>query len=155
MKLIHCRKCGAAICTEDGLVERMSDVIHELNVKARRSMDGRVARSYLAEAASVTKMMKGILHNTAQIEERRTTLLCENNELINYLLENDLITKKKLKELREIAREKARIRNEENQKEIDRIYGNFNSLYSPSNKTKADPTAKKAIRNINRKGGKK
>lgn len=66
MKLIRCRKCGAALVTEDALIERMNDTIHELNEKARHSKNGKIAKSYLAEAASVTKMMKGILHNIAQ-----------------------------------------------------------------------------------------
>ena len=59
MRLIHCRKCGAALVTEDALIERMNDTIHELNEKARHSKNGKIAKSYLAEAASVTKMMKG------------------------------------------------------------------------------------------------
>ena len=58
MRLIRCRKCGAALVTEDALIERMNDTIHELNEKARHSKNGKVAKSYLAEAASVTKMMK-------------------------------------------------------------------------------------------------
>ena len=74
MKLIRCRKCGAALVTEDALIERMNDTIHELNEKARHSKNGKIAKSYLAEAASVTKMMKGILHNTAQMEARASPL---------------------------------------------------------------------------------
>lgn len=72
MRLIHCRKCGAALVTEDALIERMNDTIHELNEKARHSKNGKIAKSYLAEAASVTKMMKGILHNTASMEARKS-----------------------------------------------------------------------------------
>lgn len=37
MRLIRCRKCGAALVTEDALIERMNDTIHELNEKARHS----------------------------------------------------------------------------------------------------------------------
>ena len=145
MRLIRCRKCGAAITTEDGLIERMNDTIHELNEKARRSKHGGIAKSYLAEAASVTKMMKGIIHSTAQIEERKNTLLCEHSELVHYVLANNLITHEKMDELRVIARKKAEIRNAEDQANIDRIYGAYKSLYTPANNTKADPTANKAI----------
>lgn len=38
MKLIRCRKCGAALVTEDALIERMNDTIHELNEKARHGI---------------------------------------------------------------------------------------------------------------------
>lgn len=148
MKLIHCKKCGASIVTEDALVERMQDYIHELNEKARKSKDGRVAKSYLAEAASVTKMMKGILHNTAQIELRKRTCFSELNEIVNYIRLNGLVSNEKINELRTIAREKAKERNAENQKELDRIYGEWDKLDTPFNRTKRDDTAKKAIRNV-------
>ena len=145
MKLIHCRKCGAAIVTENALVERMNDAIHELNEKARKAKNGKMANSYLAEAASVTKMLKGIIHATTQIEERRTTCMCELTEIVHYIRSNNLITDEKLDELRKKAREKAKEKNAANQKEIDRIYGEYKALDTPFNKTKADSTANKAI----------
>ena len=148
MRLIHCKKCGAAMVTENALIERMNDTIHELNEKARRSKHGGIAKSYLAEAASVTKMMKGIIHNTAQMEDRRTTCSCELAEITHYLRENNLVSDEKLDELRAVARKKAEVKNAENQKEIDRIYGEYKSTYTPSNKTKADPTANKAMSNL-------
>ena len=149
MRLIHCKKCGAAMVTEDALIERMEDTIHELNEKARSSKSSKIANPYLAEAASVTKMMQGIIHNTAQMEDRRITCQSEMAEIVHYLRKNNLITDEKLNELRLIAREKAEVRNAENQKQIDRIYGKYNSLYTPFNNTKADPTAKKAIARTN------
>lgn len=149
MRLIHCKKCGAAMVTDNALIERMNDTIHELNEKARHSRHGGIAKSYLAEAASVTKMMKGIIHCTAQIEERRITCNCELSELVHYIRENNLITDEKLDELRKNARKKANQKNAENQKEIDRIYGKYQGLYTPSNNTKADPTANKAIAKLN------
>lgn len=148
MRLIRCKKCGAAICTEDNLIERMSDFSHELNEKARHCEDWKVAKTYLAEAASVTKIMKGIIHATANIETRKVTLQCEYAELVHYVREHDLITDEKLNELRVIAREKAKALNQEEQKEIDRLYGDYKSLYNPVNVTNADPTARKALSNM-------
>lgn len=145
MKLIKCKKCGSAIVTEDALLERMNDTIHELTEKARNPKNKKNANSYLAEASNVTKMMKGILHNTAQMEERKVTCSLELSEIVHYLLQNNLITHEKLDELRAIARNKAKERNIQNQKELDRIYGNYKSLYTPCNKTKNDSTANKAI----------
>lgn len=148
MRLIHCKKCGSPIVTEDAIIERMSDTIHELNEKARRSKHGGIAKSYLGEAASVTKMMKGILHNTSQLEYRRKTSQAELAEIVGYIREHDLIPDDVLSELRYQARQKAAEKDAVNQKEIDRIYGEYNSLYSPMNKTKPDPTAEKAMRKI-------
>ena len=149
MRLIHCKKCGAAMVTEDALIERMNDTIHELSEKARHSKSSREANSYMAEAASVTKMMRGIIHNTAQMEDRRITCRLEMDEIVHYLRTNNLITDEKLSELRQIGRKKAELRNAENQKEINRIYGKYNGLYMPCNNTKRDPTAKKAIARTN------
>ena len=118
MRLIHCKKCGAALVTEDALIERMNDAIHELNEKARHSKNGKVAKSYLAEAASVMKMMKGIIHNTAQLEDRKVTCAAELSEIVHYVKENNLISDEKLSELREKARKRARIRNEKTKKKL-------------------------------------
>lgn len=149
MRLIHCKKCGSAMVTENALIERMNDAIHELNEKARRSRNGKAANSYLAEAASITKMMKGIIHNTAQMEDRKITCAMELAEIVHYIRFNNLVTDEKLDELRQIAREKAKVRNAENQKEIDRIFGEYKSLYTPFNNTKSDSTANKAIARTN------
>lgn len=149
MRLIHCKKCGSAMVTENALIERMNDAIHELNEKARRSRNGKAANSYLAEAASITKMMKGIIHNTAQMEDRKITCAMELAEIVHYIRFNNLVTDEKLDELRQIAREKAKVRNAESQKEIDRIFGEYKSLYTPFNNTKSDSTANKAIARTN------
>lgn len=132
-------------------VVMMSDLYKTPELR-RHSKNGKVAKSYLAEAASVTKMMKGILHNTAQMEARKSGSSYELSEIVHYIRENDLISDEKLDELRKTARERAKIRNEENQKEIDRIYGKYRGGYIPSNNTKSDKTAEKAIKNVGKKG---
>lgn len=63
-------------------------------------------------------MMKGILHNTAQMEARKSGSSYELSEIVHYIRENDLISDEKLDELRKTARERAKIRNEENQKKL-------------------------------------
>lgn len=145
MRLIHCKKCGAAMVTENALIERMQDTIHELNEKARCTKNDKIAKTYMAEAASVTKMMKGIIHNTAQMEDRRITCQLEMSEIVKYIRNNNLITDEKLDELRAMARDKAKERNLANQKEIERIYGEYKPLCTPFNNTKADTTADRAI----------
>ena len=72
-------------------------------------------------------------------------------EIVAYIRNNDLISDEKLSELRDVARKKAKERNLANQKELDRIYGQYSSLYVPSNTTKPDKTAKTAIKNVTRK----
>lgn len=117
MRLIKCRKCGATLCTDESFIENMMDMVHELNKKARRS-SGKKAQSYIGEAASITKIMKGIIHQTAQMEERKITCQCEMSEIVNYIRTEHLVSDEKLNELRTVAREKAERKNAENQKEI-------------------------------------
>lgn len=152
MRLIHCQKCGTAIVTEDAFVERMQDAVHELNEKARKTRNNKNAQSYIREASSITKMMKGILHNTAQMTDRKLTCQLEMCEIVYYLRKNNLISDEKLDELRETARKKAEARNSENEKEIQRIYADYHSIYNLSNRTKADLTAERAVTKAGRDG---
>lgn len=147
MRLIHCKKCGSATATEDAIVERMQDYVAELNEKARKCKRYADKCSYMQEASSVTKMMKGILHNTAQMQERKITCNCELSEIVNYIRENRLVSDEKLDELRSVARENAKLKNEREQKEIERIYGNFKNRITPFNNTKSDPTTNNALKN--------
>lgn len=147
MRLIKCRKCGATLCTDESFIENMMDMVHELNKKARRT-SGKKAQSYIGEAAGITKIMKGIIHQTAQMEERKITCQCEMSEIIHYIRTEHLVSDKKLDELRTVAREKAERKNAENQKEIERLYGKYRGLSTPFNNTMNDSTASTAIRNI-------
>ena len=61
-------------------------------------------------------MMKGIIHNTAQMDDRKVTCAAEMAEIVHYIRENALISDEKLDELRRIARERAKIRNKRKSK---------------------------------------
>lgn len=148
MRLIKCRKCGTPILPEDTLLQNMMEMHHELCQKSRQAKNMKKANSYIQEAAVLKKMITGIIHQTAQMEDRKVTNVCEMSEIVNYIRENNLVTDEKLDELRRIGREKAKQKNYENQKEIDRIYGRYKELYVPSNQTKADKTANTAIKKV-------
>jgi transcriptional regulator NrdR family protein len=147
MRLIKCRKCGAAICTDETFQERMLDAIAECNNRARK--DRKNANSYLQEAAAYRKILTQYLHRTAQYE---SSLRIERNEksvLVAYVLQHGLVTQEKLDELYEIAKERTEANNREDAKIIEQLYGQAkNPLF---NNTKADPTAREAIRTA--KGG--
>lgn len=153
MRLIKCKKCGATVCTEDAMIERMSDTIHDLHEKARHSR-GENKQSYMQEAAAVKKMLTQIIHTTAQMEDRKTTKNMELTEIIHYIRENHLITDEKLHELQENARRKAEERNKADQEVIEKVYGEYKTTYNPFNSTKADKTSMSAIANTMRKAEK-
>lgn len=147
MRLIRCRKCGAMICSQDTMVESMMAEVERLNKLAENDCKynkGRLRNVYVQQSSQVYKMMKQIIHLTSQMDEYSRLLSTEKGVLVHYLLQNNLITLEKLHELEAYAREKAKIADERDQKQIEAIYGDFRR--ETVNRTKADPTARKAIR---------
>ncbi len=61
------------------------------------------------------------------MEERKTSVLNELSEIIHYIRFNNLVSDEKLDELRKIAREKAKEKNKKDEREIKRVYGEFES----------------------------
>lgn len=142
MRLIKCRKCGATICTDEAFQERMLDAIEECNKQARKNKKN--ANSYLQQAATYKKILSQYLHRTAQYDSELRRCKNENSVLIHYLLDNDLITKEKLYELKDKGHERAAANDREDAKVIEQLYGQAkNPLF---NNTKADPTARKAMK---------
>jgi len=148
MKLVHCKKCGAAIVTEDALLERMQDMVNELAEKQRKCKRQIDRDSYAAQIKSITKMMTGIRHHYSQMEERKTTVLSELSEITHFILANNRVTPDELDVLRKIAREKADKKNKAEQAEIERIYGEYKTTYDPFNRSNSDKTANQAIRHL-------
>jgi hypothetical protein len=148
LRLVKCKKCGAVVMSTDTLIQSMMDTIHELNEKARKATKYTDKQSFLGEASSVTALMKQVLHHTYGLEERKNNLKQEKSVLVNYLLENELITKEKLNELDIIARERARILNIEEEKQINVLYGSYHNFMA--NMTKRDDTASQAINRLSK-----
>ncbi len=148
MKLLRCRKCGTMITTQDTMVECMMAEVERLNRLAENDAKynrGRMKNLYAQQSSQVSKMMKQIIHLTSQMDRQSRILNQEKGVLVYYLLQNGLITEEKLHELEKIARERAAQADARDQKEIERIYGSFQS--SCTNRSKADPTAQKAMKN--------
>lgn len=147
MRLIRCRKCGAMITTEETMVECMMEEVERLNRLAEKDAKynkGKLKMLYTQQSAQVYKMMKQIIHLTSQMDEHNRQLNQEKGVLVHYLLQNNLITLEKLHELEAYARERAALADAQDQKKIAEIYGVFQS--DTVNRTKADPTAWKAIK---------
>ncbi len=147
MKLLRCRKCGAMITTQDTMVDCMMAEVERLNRLAENDAKynkGRLKSTYEQQSSQVYKMMRQIVHLTSQLDEDSRRMHQEKGVLVHYLFSNGLITEAKLHELEAIARERAAQANERDQRQIEAIYGDFQS--SIHNRTKADPTAQKAMR---------
>lgn len=146
MRLMKCKKCGTPMMLDTYAVENMYCAMQECNEKARKAKNPSLRNSYVQEASQIRKMISQTIHRTTQIEERKNTFLCELSEIVHYINENNLISHEKLNELRKIAREKASIKNKEDENQIKKIYGEFESALT--NRSKKDPTAHKAIKEL-------
>lgn len=154
MKLVKCTNCSAAVLTEDTLINSVLDHIEYLSSKLKKANNiipkglRHNTRSDLKQEINVCKKIATqIIHGTTQIEMRKMTIDKEKNELVGYLLANNLITKEKIHELDVIARKKVKEQQEKldgvDRENINKNRDEFISLLT--NRTKKDPTANKAI----------
>lgn len=142
MRLIKCRKCGATICTDEAFQERMLDAIAECHEKARK--DRKNGGSYLHEASTYKKILNQYLHRTSEYDSELRRQRNVNSVLVHYLLNNGFATVEKIAELRNEGEERAAAKDREDAKVIEQLYGQAkNPLF---NNTKADPTARKAMK---------
>ena len=144
MRLIKCRKCGATIATDETFIQRMMDDINALSEKARK--DRKNAPSYVQEAKAIRKIMQQYLHTTASMDSHKRRLTNELSVLIHYVRENNLISDEKLAELTNVARERAAEQDRKDEERVRELYSGFENI--SFNRTKADPTAKQAMRRI-------
>lgn len=144
MKLLRCRKCGATITTNDEVMRNYMEEIDRLTRLAIK--DRKNSPAYLSQAANLRKVMTQIMHLTAQIDESSRIKANELAFLNNYVREHHLVPDEKLWELRDAAREQARKRIAEDEKKIEELYGNFNSILC--NRSRRDPTENAALRKM-------
>lgn len=144
MKLLRCRKCGATITTNDEVMRNYMEEIERLTKLSIRDKKNKTA--YQMQAASLRKIASQIMHLTDQNDEILRVKTNEIAVLNDYIRENGLIPDEKLWELRDFARERARKRIAEDEKKIEELYGNFNSILS--NSSRRDPTEKKVLKGM-------
>lgn len=126
------------------MVETMMAEINRLNGLAAK--DSKHRNTYQQQSAQLFKLMKQIIHITAQMDDAVRNLKNEKSVLVNYLIANNIVTYDKLHELEAVARERAKKQNEKDSKELERLYGEAYSICQ--NKTKSNPTEKTALKNV-------
>jgi hypothetical protein len=142
MKILRCRKCGTMITTQDNLMQNYMEEIKRLNDLAIRDRRNRAV--YQQQASQLTKIANQILHATTQMEEKQRNLQNELSVLVFYVRENGLVSDDKLSELRDKGRERARKKSEEDEKLLEQLYGNFNSILASS--SRRDPVEKAVLK---------
>ena len=146
MKMLYCRKCGAAVITDEDLAQRILD---RANEAANRAVHcpGKYKPAALHEAAGYRAMYKALMHNISNRDyaEAVTPLILAT--LTKEIKARGLMTEEEIAVIYDKAREQARIKKLAAEKEEQRIYGEFEAA---CNRVKADPTANEAIANVDR-----
>lgn len=149
VKLIRCAKCGTVITTQETMVQSMMAEVTRLNQLAEKDKKfngGKMACLYMQQSAQVHKLLKQILHMTAQTDERVRLVNQELSVLRHYVRQNALVSDETLRELELKARDRAAEANKKDQAKINELFGEFQSICQ--NRTKRDPTAEKALKNV-------
>lgn len=171
MRIIRCKKCGTMVTDDDNILERIMDESREERTMAeeeeKKANDMITkgnelvskgnsliakgnnliskAKTRRANAKQLDKLATQIQHRRTQLNDRENLKIHEASVIIQYILNNNLVTEEKLEELQEIAKEKAEKARMEEERELDLLYKSF-STYT-GNRTKADPTYKDATKN--------
>ena len=144
MKVLRCRKCGTVITTENNYVEMMTAEINRLNSLAAKG--GKNRNIYQQQSAQLFKLMKQIVHISSQIDSNIRVLNNEKCVLVDFLISNGIITYDESHELETKARERAKAQDEKDSKELERLYGEAQSICRE--KGIRNSTENKALRKV-------
>lgn len=131
--------------TGDTLLSSMQEEYNELIKKAQKA-SGADKQLINQQLSHISKMMTQVCHSSTQSEIQRDTAYIELRLLKHYLIDNGILDYDVLNPIQAEACELSKKKAEESEKVIQSIYGDFENLFY--NRTKADPTAKKAIKNV-------
>jgi hypothetical protein len=143
VQLVKCRKCGATIMSTDTLLSNMQDEYNELNKRCQKAKP--VEKQILIQQmAHINRLMRQALHNSSELELRKSEAYYELKTLREYLINNNIVDYELLDKIRDKARVTAKEKVAESQIAINKLYGEFRNICS--NNTKSDPTAREAIK---------
>ena len=142
-KVLRCPQCDHVITGQDEFVKNIMERYNH-NLRKLNYVRGAKNQQLLHENSMLKSYLKQVLHYRSEVEMCKIESRYFNKTLIAYLLANGLMTAEKANELHEIAREKMNKSLEARSKELEKVYGDFNSIFS--NKIKSDPTVNTVIR---------
>lgn len=146
MKMLYCRKCGAAIFTDEDLSQKILDRANEAARRAERC-PGRYKAAALSEAAGYRSMYKALMHAISQREYAEAVTPLILKAVVEEIRARNLLAEDEIAALFEkgkaVAAERARAA-ELHERDV---YGEFEAA---CNRSKPDPTADQAIENVDR-----
>ncbi len=146
MKMLRCRKCGAAVISDESLIQTILD-LHEDAVSRAKTCAPKKRPAVLAEVAEYKSMYKALMHNISNKDYAEAVTPYILHILVNEIKARKLLTEEELDACYSKGREQARIRKEQAEKEIQRIYGQaLTACHLPYR----DPTGDTAAAHVDR-----
>ena len=147
MKMLYCRKCGAAMISDETLAQNILDKVHDAARRASHG-PGRYRAAALQEAAEYRSMYKALMHNITQKEYADTVTPLILKAMTDEVKRRGLMTEAEIDTIYEAGKALARTRKAQAEKEEQLIYGQFEAKCI--NRFKPDPTADTAVANVDR-----
>lgn len=146
MRMLRCRKCGAAVISEDTLIQSVLDQW----AAARQKVEGAKGKRYTMatqEAAEWKQVYKSLMHNISNKDYAESVTPFILHEFVAVIRANGWMTDAEIDATYMRGKQAAQVRREQAEREIRRIYGGLE--YAPPLPHK-DPTANKAISRVDR-----
>jgi hypothetical protein len=147
LKLIRCQKCGTAIISDETLLQ---NVLEKMNDAVRRAQKCKAANrpAILQEAAEYRSIYKALMHNITSRERAEMETPFVLSAITRHLVEEKILTQEEVDHIANEGRQRARAARRRYDAEIKKTYGDFECA---ANRTKADPTASRALNNVERR----
>lgn len=140
MKLIRCQKCGTAVISEETFLQNIMDAMEDTCRKARRAKYHSEKNALLQEAAEYRSMYKAFMHHLTERDRAAHNVdAYKVSELYNALVRTGRMSTAEFQAICAAGEEKARIRRDAEDKELNAIYGCYETV---CNRTMPSPHRK-------------
>ena len=146
MKMLRCQKCGAAVISDETLIQSVLDRWDAARKKVEKAQ-GRAYVQATQEAAEWKQIYKSLMHNISNKDYAEAVTPYILREFTDLIRAKGWMTEAEMDVVYEKGRQAARVQQAQKEKEIRRIYGG--AEYVPRLPHK-DPTANKAISRVDR-----
>ena len=148
MKMLYCKKCGAAVISDETLLQSILDRLEETQNQALHARSNAEKQVYMQAASEYKTMYKSMMHNITSREYAEAVIPYILRELIQVIKSRKLLTDAEIEQIYADGKASAKKVQDHTRKMEKEIYGDFESA---CNRSKGDPTANAAIAEADRK----
>lgn len=144
--MLRCRKCGAAVISDESLIQYVLDHYEEAIDYARRCSPRQKSEA-LARVAEYRQIYKSLMHNISNKDYAEAVAPYILKAVLDVVREKKLMTEDEISVCYDEGKHLAQVRREQVDKEIRRVYGTAQEISALPYR---DPTAREAIAHVDR-----